>query len=262
MRRGINFSAQSSGCDWSITHFLAINLLWLETLFIPPLVVLNFLGKCICGLSCRVDYVDLQNLLSQCQRKYFAIKSCLVHFMGLNFWSLKRHISNLMVYSFGSMWKDHLRTIPPPHAGHQLGYALLWDGIPFFKQHLLQVSQCVSVGDSGTNSTPKPTPEVFNGVDVRTAAHYHAHSWILKIVSDKPHPVRPSIIFLENRVRSQKMEIMNWHWLENYMLRSLCINSTGVFIYGKRSITQKFLLVAFNRSVQETVFDEVTANVS
>ena len=27
----------------------------------------------------------------------------------------------------------------PPHAGHQPAHTLLWDGIPFFNQHLSQV---------------------------------------------------------------------------------------------------------------------------
>ncbi|XP_078100190.1 general transcription factor 3C polypeptide 3 isoform X3 [Sander vitreus] len=62
---------------------------------------------------------------------------------------------------------SHNSLAPPPHAGHQPGHTLLWDGIPFFNQHLLQVSQRGCVGHSGTNSTPKLIPQVFNGVEVK-----------------------------------------------------------------------------------------------
>lgn len=43
----------------------------------------------------------------------------------------------------------------PPHTGHQLCHTLLWNGIPFLNQHLLQVCQCGCVGPSGTNSNSR-----------------------------------------------------------------------------------------------------------
>ena len=109
--------------------------------------------------------------------------------------------------------------------GPQPGHTLLWDGIPFFNQHLSQVRQRGCVGHSGTNSTPKLIPQVFNGVEVRTASRpFHPlHSHILEVVSDKPHPLGASIVMLEDRVRSQTVEIWDCHWLQNLISISLCI---------------------------------------
>lgn len=76
-----------------------------------------------------------------------------------------------------------------------LGHTLLWDGIPFFNQHFFQVSQCDCVGHSGMNSTPKLTPEVFNGIEVRTAGR-PSHPLL------KPNPVGVSIVVLEGRILS------------------------------------------------------------
>lgn len=65
-----------------------------------------------------------------------------------------------------------------PHAGHQLGLTLLWDGI---NQHSSQDSRRGCVGHSGTNSTPELMPQVFNEVEVRTAGgSFHP------LHSDKP----------------------------------------------------------------------------
>ena len=50
---------------------------------------------------------------------------------------------------------SHKSLEPPSHAGYHPGHTLLWDGIPFFNQHLLQVSQSGCVGHSGMNSSPK-----------------------------------------------------------------------------------------------------------
>ena len=64
---------------------------------------------------------------------------------------------------------------PSPHASSRPGHTLLRDGIPFLNQSLAQVSQRCCVGNSCTNSMPKLIPQVFNGVEVRTAGrpfHY------------------------------------------------------------------------------------------
>lgn len=49
----------------------------------------------------------------------------------------------------------------------------LWDCIPFFNQHLSQVcskfAAIVAVGHSGRNSSAQLFPQVFTGVEVRTA---------------------------------------------------------------------------------------------
>ena len=57
----------------------------------------------------------------------------------------------------------------PPHTDHLPGHTLPWDGISFFNQHLLHVNQFGCVGHSGMNSTPNLIPQVFSGVEVRTA---------------------------------------------------------------------------------------------
>ena len=111
---------------------------------------------------------------------------------------------------------SHNSLAPPPHAGHQPGHTLLWDGIPFFNQHLSQVSQRGCVGHSGTNSTPKLISQVFNGVEVRTASRpFHPlHSHILVVIPDKPRPVGASVVILEDRVWFQTVEIWDCHWLQ------------------------------------------------
>lgn len=70
------------------------------------------------------------------------------------------------------------------------GPTLLWDGISFFKQHLLQIIKS------------KLIPRVFNEDEVRTYGRtFHPlHSQILEVVSDKPRSVRVSFM-LEERVR-------------------------------------------------------------
>ncbi|XP_051239305.1 uncharacterized protein LOC127353784 [Dicentrarchus labrax] len=122
---------------------------------------------------------------------------------------------------------SHNGLAPPPHAGHQPGHTLLWDGIPFFNQYLSQVSQRGCVGHSGTNSTPKLIPQVFNGVEVRTAGRpFHPlHSHILEVVSDKPRPVGASVVILEDSVQSQTVEIWDCHWLQNLISIALCIET-------------------------------------
>src|SRR4029434_2788413 len=59
----------------------------------------------------------------------------------------------------GRSIRSHNSLAPPPHAGHQPGHTLLWDGIPFLNQESLQVSQCGCVGHSNTYSTPKLIPQ-------------------------------------------------------------------------------------------------------
>ncbi|KAL6490631.1 hypothetical protein MHYP_G00009760 [Metynnis hypsauchen] len=49
------------------------------------------------------------------------------------------------------------------------------------------------------------------------------HSQILEVVSDKPRSVGASIVILEERVRCQIVEIWDCHWLQNFILISLCI---------------------------------------
>lgn len=58
---------------------------------------------------------------------------------------------------------------PLHHAGRQFGHTLLWDGITFINQDVSQVNQCGCVGHTGINSTPKLIPQVFNGIQVRSA---------------------------------------------------------------------------------------------
>jgi hypothetical protein len=57
-------------------------------------------------------------------------------------------------------------------------------------------------------------PQVFNGVEVRSASRpYHLlHSNILEVDPDKPRPVGASVVILEDRVRSQTVEIWDCHW--------------------------------------------------
>ena len=74
---------------------------------------------------------------------------------------------------------------PPPHAGHQPGHTLLWDGIPFFNQ--LQpalFNQLDCIGHSCTMSMPK----LILGRTVGRPFQL-LHSQILEVVSDKPRSV-------------------------------------------------------------------------
>lgn len=50
----------------------------------------------------------------------------------------------------GRSIRSHNSLAPPPHAGHQPGHTLLWDGIPFLNQDFSQVSQHGCVGHSAT----------------------------------------------------------------------------------------------------------------
>lgn len=82
----------------------------------------------------------------QCQTTYSAVDSCLV-FIGLDNKVWKTNIKqfiHLTNRDLSSVW-NHNILAPPPHAGHQVGYTLLWDGIPFFNQRLFQVGQCICV---------------------------------------------------------------------------------------------------------------------
>ena len=81
------------------------------------------------------------------------VLSCLVDWMielSISNKEQTRHIGNFTLYSFntpsgasvavGRSIGSHNSLAPPPHAGHQPGHTLLWDGIPFLNQELLQVS--------------------------------------------------------------------------------------------------------------------------
>ena len=67
-----------------------------------------------------------------------------------------RHIGNFTLYSFntlsgasvagGRSIRCHNSLAPPPHAGHQPGHTLFWDGIPFLYQESLQISHRGCVG--------------------------------------------------------------------------------------------------------------------
>ena len=117
----------------------------------------------------------------------------------------------------GRSIRSHNSLAPPPHAGHQPGHTLLWDGIPFLNQDLSQVSQHGCVGHSGTYSTPKLIPQVFNWVEVWTHGRlFHPlHSQILEVLCDDPASVGASVVILEDGVRSQILEIWDRHWLQN-----------------------------------------------
>lgn len=62
------------------------------------------------------------------------------------------------------------------------GHTLLWDGRPFFNQHLFSVSQRGCVGHSGMKSTPMLIPQAFRGVEGRQL--HPLHTQILVVVSD------------------------------------------------------------------------------
>src|SRR4029434_9559408 len=91
------------------------------------------------------------------------VLSCLLDWMiELSNKEQTRHIDNFTLYSFntpsgaseagGRSIRSHNSLAPPPHAGHLPGHTLLWHGIPFFNQHLSQVSQRGSVGQIGSAS--------------------------------------------------------------------------------------------------------------
>src|SRR4029434_11300355 len=118
------------------------------------------------------------------------VLSCLVDWMIELLISNKeqtRHIGNFTLYSFntasgagGRSIRSHNSLAPPPHAGHQPGHTLLWDGIPFLNQESLQISHRGCVGHSDTYS--KLIPQVFNWVEVWTHGRpFHPlHSQILE----------------------------------------------------------------------------------
>lgn len=58
----------------------------------------------------------------------------------------------------GRSIRSHNSLAPPPHAGHQPGHILLWDGIPFLTQDLLKVNQRGGVGHSSMYITPPSDP--------------------------------------------------------------------------------------------------------
>ena len=58
------------------------------------------------------------------------------------------HSVSLTTVACGRSICSHNSLTPSPHAGHQLGHILLWDGIPFLNKDLWQVSQGGSVGHS------------------------------------------------------------------------------------------------------------------
>ena len=98
-------------------------------------------------------------------------------------------------------------------------------GIPFLNQDLSQVSQHGCVGHSGTYSTPKLIPQVFNWVEVWNHGRPFRplHSQILEVLCDDPGSVGASIVILEDGVRSQILEIWDRHWLQNLNPISHCI---------------------------------------
>ncbi|MEQ2241917.1 hypothetical protein ILYODFUR_030314 [Ilyodon furcidens] len=64
---------------------------------------------------------------------------------------------------------NHKSLAPLPYASHQHGHTLLWDNNLLLNQHLSQVSQSGCVNPSPMHIMPKMIPEVFSGVEVRTA---------------------------------------------------------------------------------------------
>ena len=100
---------------------------------------------------------------------------------------------------------SHNSLAPPPHAGHQPGHILLWDGIPFLNQELLKFNQRGCVGHSSTYSTPKLIPQMFNWVEFWSHGRpFHPfHSQILEVLCDDPGSVGAGDVILEDGVRSQ-----------------------------------------------------------
>jgi len=143
-----------------------------------------------------------------------------------------RHIGNFTVYSFntpsgasivgGRSIRSHKSLARPPHAGHQPGHTLLWDGIPFLNQESLQRG---CVGHSNTYNTPKLIQQVFNWVEVWTLGRpFHSlSSHILEVVCDNPGSVGASVVILEDGVRAQIVEIWDSHRLQNLIPISHCI---------------------------------------
>lgn len=64
-------------------------------------------------------------------------------------------------------------SLEPPRVGHQLDHALLWDAIPFFNQHLLQVSFSTTstlshyISDVAANSSLIPVPSPLSAKETR-----------------------------------------------------------------------------------------------
>src|SRR4029434_9947390 len=81
------------------------------------------------------------------------VLSCLVDWiieLSISNKEQTRHTGNFTHYSFNKRSgasgagersiRSHNSLAPPPHAGHQPGHTLLWDGIPFLNQESLQIS--------------------------------------------------------------------------------------------------------------------------
>src|SRR4029434_1911889 len=96
------------------------------------------------------------------------VLSCLVDWMielSISNKEQTRHIGNFKLYSFntasgvgGGSIRSHNSLALPPHAGHQPGHTLLWDGIPFLNQESLQISHRGCVGHCNTYITPQADP--------------------------------------------------------------------------------------------------------
>lgn len=87
---------------------------------------------------------------------------------------------------------------------------------------LLHGCQYGGFGHSGMNSMCKMIPQVFGGVEVRTAGRPFIPlcSHILEVGTDYPHPLQSKF---ENRIWSQTVEIRDCNWLQNLILISICI---------------------------------------
>src|SRR4029434_10726348 len=96
--------------------------------------------------------------------------SCLVDWMielSISNKEQTRHIGNFTLYSFntpsgagGRSISSHNSLSPPPHACHQPRHTLLWDGIPFLNQELLQISHRGCVGHKHVQHAQSDTKSV------------------------------------------------------------------------------------------------------
>src|SRR4029434_5459165 len=81
------------------------------------------------------------------------VLNCLVDWMvelSISNKEQTRHIGNFTLYSFntpsrasragGGFIRSHNSLAPLPHAGHQPGHTLLWDGIPFLNHTTMRVT--------------------------------------------------------------------------------------------------------------------------
>ena len=186
---------------------------------------------------------DVSNIAQKARK--FVFGRCYWLLLGVVGW-LKteetRHwrLNNLLISQAGASVvccrtvHNHNSLAPCPHAGQQPGHTL-------FNQHLSQVSQCGCVGHSGMNSTPKLIPQVFNGVEVRTASRpFHPlhsssacslwetpygiatgcriSSWFLSVL--RIPPVMTSLIFpvremLPHPITKSLHQKMLHHWCSN-----------------------------------------------